>query len=103
MRVAGWRRRALGGKPRGDRFLQPASDFSSHEWLYAPYVVPGAGGENATLYMLAHNEFHGWEHPGLCNATRMVGGRCWYNSVACRSATMAAGTSATLPHRRTTW
>jgi hypothetical protein len=62
-------------------FLQPASDFSSHEWLYAPYVVPGAGGENATLYMLAHNEFHGWEHPGLCNATRMVQGRCWYNAV----------------------
>lgn len=62
-------------------YLSPASDFSSHEWLYAPYVRRGGMGENATLFMLAHNEFHGWEHPGLCNATRMVDGRCWYNSV----------------------
>eukprot|EP01047_Picozoa_sp_COSAG01_P088608 COSAG01_NODE_20928_length_927_cov_1.349034_1_plen_188_part_10 len=60
-------------------YLQPASDFSSHEWLYAPYVRLGGSGENATLFMLAHNEFHGWEHPGLCNATQMVDGRCWYN------------------------
>ena len=62
-------------------YLGPASDFSSHEWLYAPYVRRGGMGENATLFMLAHNEFHGWEHPGLCNATRMEDGRCWYNSV----------------------
>lgn len=64
-------------------YLPEASSFSSHEWLYAPYVVqPTAPGENGTLYMLQHNEFHGWEHaPSLCNATRMVDGRCWYNSV----------------------
>ena len=66
-------------------FLQAPSKFSSHEWLYAPYVVapkPGSG-KNATLYMLVHNEFHGWEHaPQLCNATSMVRGRCWYNSVS---------------------
>ena len=54
-------------------FLQAPSDFSSHEWLYSPYMT-----ENGTLYMLAHNEFHGWEHaPELCNATSMVHGRCW--------------------------
>ena len=65
-------------------YLQPASMFSSHEWLYAPWVVPPASpGANATLYMLVHNEFHGWEHaPALCNATSMVHGRCWYNSVS---------------------
>ena len=33
--------------------------------------------------MLVHNEFHGWEHyPTLCNATTMIDGRCWYNSVS---------------------
>lgn len=65
-------------------YLQSPRMFSSHEWLYAPWVVPPARpGDNATLYMLVHNEFHGWEHaPELCNATSMVKGRCWYNSVS---------------------
>jgi hypothetical protein len=65
-------------------YMQSPRMFSSHEWLYAPWVVPPASlGENATLYMLVHNEFHGWEHaPELCNATSMVKGRCWYNSVS---------------------
>ena len=71
--------------PRGWRDLGPQY-YSSHEWLYAPFVVPptrGDGSGNATVYMLVHNEFHGWEHidQGLCNATSMVQSRCWYNSV----------------------
>ena len=45
-------------------------------------MPPTAPGKNATLYMLQHNEFHGFEHaPELCNSTAMVKGRCWYNSV----------------------
>ena len=65
--------------------LESASMFSSHEWLYAPWVVPPTpgSGKNATVYMLVHNEFHGFEHsPQLCNATTMIHGRCWYNSVS---------------------
>ena len=65
-------------------FLKPAAEFSNHEWLYAPYVLPPTSESgNSTLFMLVHNEFHGWEHsPVLCNATSMVDGRCWYNSVS---------------------
>jgi hypothetical protein len=39
--------------------------------------------------MLVHNEFHGFEHTedGLCNATTMVDGRCWYNSVTLSAST----------------
>ena len=64
------------GTPRG--FMPAAADFSAHEWLYAPYMT-----SNGTLFFLVHNEFHGWESfPELCNATSMVDGRCWYNSVS---------------------
>lgn len=58
-------------------------NFTSHEWLYAPYVVAPAPGAPSTTYFLVHNEYHGWEHmaEGMCNASTMVQGRCWYNSV----------------------
>jgi hypothetical protein len=65
-------------------FEQAASSFTNHEWLYAPYVEPPTtDGANATVYMLVHNEYHGFEHEaeGLCNASVMIEGRCWYNSV----------------------
>jgi hypothetical protein len=65
-------------------FEQAASSFTNHEWLYAPFVEPPTTeGANATVYMLVHNEYHGFEHKaeGLCNASVMVKGRCWYNSV----------------------
>ena len=68
--------------PRG--WEEPADDFASHEWLYAPFVVPPVkAGEQASVFMLVHNEYHGWEHrsEGLCNASVNVKSRCWYNSV----------------------
>lgn len=67
--VSGWRKRP--------------SAFSNHEWLYAPFVVPPEHpGDNTTVYMLVHNEFHGWEleEDGLCNASENVHRRCWYGS-----------------------
>ena len=48
--------------------------FNDNEWLYAPYTEDGT-----TIWMLIHNEYHGWEHSADCPPPNHF--RCWYNAI----------------------
>ncbi len=50
------------------------SSFADRSWLAAPYTEDGQ-----TVYALAHNEFQGHQHPGMCPAAAYE--PCWYNAV----------------------
>ena len=51
------------------------SHFNDYEWLTSGYTLNGKD-----VYSLIHNEYHGAEYPGLCQAGDYLS--CWYNSVS---------------------
>lgn len=54
--------------------------YDDRTWLDSPYVVPGS----ATIYALAHMEYHGWSDvtPHNCaNSSNPEPQYCWYNAV----------------------
>jgi hypothetical protein len=49
--------------------------FDDATWLDTFYNLDGK-----RIVALGHMEFHGWEHPGMCN-TNAYNEACWYNAV----------------------
>src|SRR5262245_20025790 len=39
------------------------STYDDQEWIASPYTLDGAN-----VYALVHDEYHGWEHPGMCSS-----------------------------------
>jgi hypothetical protein len=69
-------------KPRCEPILtsqlnpDPAQ-FADKEWITSIYTADGR-----TIYALVHNEYHGWEHPGMCEQqAHTVIKECWYNAI----------------------
>lgn len=50
------------------------SRYQDRTWIASPYTEDGR-----TVHALAHNEYHGWEHPGQCSASDTFA--CWYNTI----------------------
>jgi hypothetical protein len=53
------------------------SKFDDNEWLSSTYTNDGK-----TIYGLVHEEFHGWEHPGMCPTQGSFESGCWYNAIS---------------------
>jgi hypothetical protein len=49
------------------------ANFDDYTWLTEFYAVDGK-----EIVALAHMEYHGWEHPGMC-AQKTDTATCWYN------------------------
>ena len=49
------------------------ADFDDYTWLTEFYDIDGKD-----IVALAHMEYHGWEHPGMC-ASKTDTAKCWYN------------------------
>ena len=67
--------------------------MTTHEWVHAPFTLDGA-----KVYALIHDEYHGWEHTGMCSSQGRPPNRpkaltipvagfnpgCWYNAITLR-------------------
>eukprot|EP01050_Picozoa_sp_SAG11_P007440 SAG11_NODE_620_length_8171_cov_9.337339_9_plen_195_part_00 len=91
-------------------FLEPARDFSSHEWLYAPYVRMGRRGlrpdgpERTECDALSAMNFTAGNTQGCAMRRAWWAGVVGTTRWACLSATMVASTSITLHlHRSISW
>src|ERR1700731_4615356 len=49
------------------------ADFDDYTWLTEFYSIDGK-----QIVALAHMEYHGWEHAGMC-ASKPDTASCWYN------------------------
>jgi hypothetical protein len=49
------------------------ANFDDYTWLTQFYSIDGK-----QIVALAHMEYHGWEHPGMC-ASKTDTAACWYN------------------------
>ena len=58
---------------KGAKSPDPAA-FDDNAWLTSFYTEDGR-----TIYALAHDEYHGYEHPGKC--AESAKNRCWYNAI----------------------
>jgi hypothetical protein len=69
--------------------------YDDSEWIHAPFTFDGT-----KVYSLIHDEYHGWEHPGMCSSqghpplpkvlTSPAAGfnpGCWYNAVTFATST----------------
>jgi len=50
------------------------ADFQDRQWIHATYTLDGQ-----TVYGLVHDEYHGYQHAGMCPGGQFP--TCWYNSV----------------------
>ena len=81
-----------------DGNADPAA-YDDKEWLHAFWTRDGK-----TIVALVHDEYHGWEHPGMCSSERApthpklisvppprdfpdAGITCWYNAVTVATST----------------
>lgn len=77
-------------------FNADPSTYDDQEWLHSPYTLDGT-----KVFALVHDEYHGWEHPGMCSGeggptitpkvlTIPAAGfnpGCWYNAITLASST----------------
>ncbi len=76
--------------------------YDDAEWISSPYTLDGTN-----VYALVHDEYHGWDHPGMCSSqghpvvpkrsnvpTGLAGfdPTCWYNAVTLATSTNAGAT-----------
>jgi hypothetical protein len=78
------------------------SAYDDMEWIASPYTLDGK-----TVYALVHEEYQGWNHPGMCSsqgqpsrpklstAPAPLAGfdpTCWYNSITFATSTNGGAT-----------
>jgi hypothetical protein len=76
-------------------FNADPSTYDDQEWVVSPYTADGTN-----VYALIHDEYHGWEHQGMCDTqgrpprpkllTTPVAGYnpgCWYNAITYATST----------------